>query len=463
MSDRVQTAQLTFHGGTGSVTGANFLLESGGLKLLVDCGLDQDKKLCADCNYDKFAYDPASVDVLFITHAHLDHIGRVPKLVHDGFRGTIYSTPSTRDITAAMFKDSVSLLSREAERLKREPLYSAEDAAKALSLWKTVPYHTETKLDDKHSFVFKDAGHIMGSAMVEITHIAGKGERRVVFTGDLGNSPTPLLRDTEPITDADYIVMESVYGDRNHESTMEERTERLKEVVHATISRGGVLLIPAFSIERTQVILHELDNLVECGEIPRVPVFLDSPLAIKVTDIYKNYPKNFNETIQKELKIDKDIFNFPGLELTLTSGESKTIEHTNGPKIIIAGSGMSYGGRIMYHERAYLSDPKNTILIVGYQVPGTTGRQIEDGCKTVEIFDKKVKVRAHVETISGFSAHKDSDHLLAFIETAAPKLKQAFIVMGEPKASLFLAQRARDYLGVDAVAPKKGDSVEIDF
>ena len=467
-------AKLTFHGGAGTVTGANFLLESGTLKLLVDCGLNQSKLLCEHCNYDPFPYDPASIGVLFITHAHLDHIGRVPKLVHDGFKGVIYSTPSTREIAALMFEDSIRHLSREAEESGKKPLYNANDVVRALSLWKTIPYHTETKLDDEHSFILKDAGHIMGSAMVEITHRVGGlpaaqgtaqagGPKKIVFTGDLGNSPTPLLRDTEPITDADYLVMESVYGDRNHETSMEERTERLKEVANTTLSRGGVLLIPAFSIERTQVILHELDNLVEHHQIPRVPVYLDSPLAIRVTEIYANYPKNFNETIQKELKIDKNIFGFPGLELTLTAKESKTIEYTDEPKIIIAGSGMSYGGRILFHERAYLSDPKNTILIVGYQVPGTTGRQILDGCKTVTILDRKVTVRAQVETISGFSAHKDSDHLLAFIETAAPKLKQAFIVMGEPKSSLFLAQRAHDYLGVNAAAPKQGDSVTIGF
>ena len=456
-------ATLTFAGGAGTVTGANFLLESGNLKLLVDCGLNQSRLLCEHCNYDPFPYDPSSVDVLFITHAHLDHIGRVPKLVHDGFRGVIYSTPSTREIAALMFEDSITHLSREAEESGKKPLYNANDVVKALSLWKTAQYHAETKLDEEHSFIFKDAGHIMGSAMVEITHKTDKGPKKIVFTGDLGNSPTPLLRDTEPITDADYLVMESVYGDRNHETSMEERTERLKEVANATLSRGGVLLIPAFSIERTQVILHELDNLVEHHQIPRVPVYLDSPLAIRVTEIYANYPKNFNETIQKELKIDKNIFGFPGLELTLTAKESKTIEYTDEPKIIIAGSGMSYGGRILFHERAYLSDPKNTILIVGYQVPGTTGRQILDGCKTVTIFDSKIHVRAQVETISGFSAHKDSDHLLAFIETAASKLKRAFIVMGEPKASLFLAQRARDYLDVNATAPKQGDSAVIDY
>lgn len=452
---------LSFHGAAEKVTGANFLLETDDIKILVDCGLDQDRKLCAECNYEDFSYDPKTINVLFVTHAHLDHIGRIPKLVKDGFKGVIYSTPSTKEIATVMFEDGVRLLAGEARELKREPLYDEKDVRAALNLWKTISYHAEREFAPGYSAYFKDAGHIMGSAIIELTH--AKTGKKIVFTGDLGNSPTPLLRDTEEVNDADYVVMESVYGNRNHESVPKERSERLKEVILDTAERGGVLLIPAFAIERTQVILHEINHLVEDNIIPSLPVYLDSPLAIKVTEIYKKHAENFRKHIQEDIASGDDIFDFPKLQFTMTKEESKEINAEGGPKIIIAGSGMSYGGRIMFHERVYLSDKKNTILFVGYQVPGTVGRQIQDGNKVVDILGKKVKVKARVESISGFSAHKDSDHLIEFVEPTADKATKIFVTMGEPKASLFLAQRLKDYLEVNAVVPKKGEVFEIEF
>jgi len=460
---KIEKSTLTFCGGAGTVTGANFLLKTEDFKLLVDCGLRQDKNLCRECNYDDFTYDPSSVDFLFVTHAHLDHIGRIPKLVADGFKGTIYSTPSTREITETMFEDGVHLMELEAKKLGREPLYTAKDTKAALKLWKEIPYHETLEFSPGYEVYLKDAGHILGSAIVEITHKSAQNQPKIVFTGDLGNSPTPLLRDTEEVNDADFLLMESVYGDRNHENNMQERSQLFRDTVIRSIERGGVLMIPVFSIERTQIMLHELNHLVEEKKIPPVPVFLDSPLAIKVTKIYEKHMKNLKKHVQDDIAKGDNIFDFPRLELTLGRESSKGIADIHGPKIILAGSGMSHGGRIMFHEKIYLSNPNNTILFVGYQVPGTVGRQIQDGCKHVEIMHKKIKVRAHVETISGFSAHKDSEHLEEFAAKSANKVKKVFLAMGEPKASLFLAQRLRDYHEIKTEVPKQGDVFEVEF
>ena len=448
--------KLTFYGGTGGVTGANFLLVGEDKNILVDCGLFQGGDFSEDKNKEPFPYDPASIDILFVTHAHLDHIGRIPKLVREGFNGIIYSTPATMEITEISLMDSMGVLSKEARKKGIEPLYNKQDVEKTMSLWKKVSYKKSIEISSNLKAVFKDAGHILGSTMIEFEH-AG---RKIVFTGDLGNSPAPLLRDTEEIKDADYMIIESVYGDRNHES-VEERTDKLRDIIKSTINKGGALLIPAFSIERTQTLLYEINNLVEDGKIPKVPVFLDSPLAIKVTSVYKNRIQNFNKGVQEEIKAGDDIFKFPLLKFTERHQDSIDITNTPNPKIIIAGSGMSNGGRIIYHEKIHLSDPNSTLLIVGYQAAGSLGRQLLDGVKEVEIMDKMVKVKARVENLTGYSAHRDSDGLLEFVDNSAETLKKVFVVMGEQKSALFLVQRLRDYIGVNAIAPKFGESFEI--
>jgi len=450
--------KLTFHGGAGIVTGANFLLENNEKKILIDCGLVQGEAYCHNCNRDPFPYDPKSIDVLIVTHAHIDHIGRIPRLVRDGFRGVIYSTPSTKELSEISYADSLVLLGEEAREKGILPLYDAQDVQKTLSLWKTIPYHTSKDIGGGFIFTYKDAGHILGSAMVEITY----NSKKIVFTGDLGNSPAPLLRDTEVIEDADYIIMESVYGDKNHEPK-EERTGKLQAIIEETIKKGGVLMIPAFSIERTQILLYEINNLVEDEKIKSIPVFLDSPFAIKATKVYKRHIENFKKEVQEEIKSGDNIFEFPQLKFTETVEESKHINDVHGPKIIIAGSGMSHGGRILHHERRYLPDSKSTLLLVGFQAAGSLGRILQDGAKKVTIFNKEVRVKASVVNLRAFSAHKDSDHLIEFISNTADRVKKVFVVMGETKASLFLVQRLRDYLGVDAVAPEQGDSVEIEM
>ncbi len=449
--------KLTFCGGAGSVTGANFLLEDESKKILVDCGMEQGTKYCMEKNADPFIYDPASIDILFITHAHIDHTGRIPKLVRDGFKGVIYSTPETKSLALPMLEDSMKLLEKEAEYHKEKPLYTSDDVQKSFTLWQTIPYHVSKDIGDGWSVYLKDAGHVLGSSMIELS----KNGKKIVFTGDLGNTPTPLLRDTEPVTDADYLVMESVYGDRNHESH-DERIDKLEDYIEDTVKRGGVLMIPAFSLEKTQVILYEMNKLVEENRIPSVPVYLDSPLAIKITEIYREMSKDFNPEAKKLATTD-DLFDFPNLHVTVTSGESKAILEAPNPKVIMAGSGMSNGGRILHHEINYLGDRKNTLLLIGYQSVGTLGRQIDDGAKHVKIMGQDIVVAATVVKIDGYSSHKDSDHLFQFVEQMEAKVKKIFVVMGEPKSSLFLVQRLRDYLGLNAYHPNEGESVTLDF
>jgi len=460
---------LTFYGGADGVTGANFMLEKkssaddgkDGVKILVDCGMIQGSKFAENLNRSEFKYDPSSVDFLLVTHSHIDHIGRIPKLVRDGFKGVILSTPETKDLSRLMLEDSLKILEEEAREDGLLPLYEKEDVEKTLSLWGTLPYHTSRELKGGLKVYLKDAGHILGASIIEIVY----NGKKIVFTGDLGNSPSPLLKDTEDVANADYLVMESVYGDRNHESR-EERKGKLKDFIKKTLEKKATLIIPAFSLERTQAILHEMNDIFENGDVASLPVFIDSPLASKVTEVYKKYANDdFNDTVKAEMAAGDDVFDFPRLKFTVRAEESMKIRNTPSPKIIIAGSGMSHGGRIVQHEKNYLSDPHTILLLVGYQAVGSLGRQLEDGAKKVKIFGETVNVRAKIEKINGYSSHKDSDNLVSFADSVAAqsKIKKIFVVMGELKSSLFLVQRLRDELGADAVHPKGGSSVELEL
>ncbi|MEK7140846.1 MAG: MBL fold metallo-hydrolase [Patescibacteria group bacterium] len=449
------TAKITFCGGVGSVTGSNFLFEADGKKILIDCGLTQGIKLADDLNWGPFPYNPAEIDILFITHAHVDHLGRVPKLIEEGFRGKIYSTKPTRALASPMLEDTMGILSKN-QNFNLGKIYTAENIKLALTLWSGFDYHENIKITENLSASFKNAGHILGSGMLELIY----NGKKILFTGDLGNSPSPLLPDTERVTDADYLIMESVYGDRNHESR-DERRKFLEETIEDNYKRKGTLIIPTFSLERSQELLFELNELVENHRIPVMPIFLDSPLAIRLTEIFKQYKNYFNETAQKALSEDKHLFNFPGLHSTLHSEESKMIGNVPNPKVVIAGSGMSSGGRVVHHERHYLPDPNNTLLLLGYQSVGTPGRLIQEGVKTVHISGEYVQVRAHIVTISGYSGHKDSDGLLRFVEDMQDTVKKVFVVMGEPRSATFLVQKLRDNLGINAYAPEPDDSVEL--
>jgi len=419
----------------------------------------QGEKFEEDANGEAFSYDPSSILALIVTHAHLDHVGRIPKLVRDGFKGKIYSTPQTRELAELVLRDAVGILAIQARNSGIEPLYNMQDVTNVFPLWETIDYHESFKIDDKVSFLLKDAGHILGSAMVEVSikcasaQGAGMEECKILFTGDLGNSPAPLLRDTEEIGDIDYLIMESVYGDRNHEPK-EQRIIDLERIIKEAVKRGGALIIPAFAVDRTQILLYELNNMVEQGRIPSLPIFVDSPMATKATEIYAKNTELFNDKVREQINKGDNIFDFPKLEFTISSNESHDIERVKGAKIILAGSGMSVGGRVIGHEEIYLPDPKNTVLLVGYQTAGSLGRRLADGAKKVHIHKQKIHVRAKIETIYGYSAHKDSDHLLGFVTTASDSLGQVFVAMGEVGASMHLAQRINNELGVKAIVPE---------
>ncbi|MBI3458658.1 MBL fold metallo-hydrolase [Candidatus Azambacteria bacterium] len=456
--------KITFLGATSEVTGSNYLLEHDGVKILIDCGLFQSGRFSDQKNYQPFKFNPAEIDCVILTHAHIDHSGRIPVLVKQGqgFQGEIYGTSPTLDFVEILLSDSLRILEKEARYHDRDPVYNEANVAKAVSLFKKVEYNNEISISQNLSFILRDAGHILGSAIIEIFYSKGDGpKKKAVFSGDLGNYPNPMLKRTTEVDQADYLVMESTYGGHQHED-IESRAKILKKVITETINNGGVLMVPAFAIERTQELLREINELVEKKQIPRVPIFLDSPLAIKVTDIYKQFQRYFNEEVKKVIKSGDDIFQFPGLNFCLTPEQSKRINSIPAPKIIIAGSGMSNGGRIIHHERRYLSDPKNTLLIIGYQAAGTLGRKIIDGAERVEILGEAIKVRAQIKKIGGYSAHADQDKLIDWVRPMKQSVKKVFLVHGEPDSMQILATKIKKELALEPIIPNFGESFELD-
>lgn len=452
--------KLSFYGGAGKVTGSNFLIEGARGKMLVDCGIEQGADVAVEDMYGPFPYDVASIDALVVTHAHLDHVGRIPKLVKDGFRGKIYMTPPTKDLAELILRDSVGILGQDANRRGMAALYEDQDVDMTFSLIETLDYHIEKEVVPGLSVYLRNTGHILGSASVRITDEEGTS---LVLTGDIGNSPSPLLPDWEPVPDADALVMESVYGDRLH-PPQAERIATLRDTLKRAIERGGTILIPAFSLERTQLMLYELSNFFAAKELPQVPVYLDSPLAIHVTEMYEKWGATyFKPAAEEEMRREKSLFEFPFLRKTLRPEESAGIRKVPNPKIIIAGAGMSHGGRIGRWEAQYLPDPSTTLVIVGYQAPGSPGRRMAEGAPQVRLGGADVKINAKVEILEGWSAHADRDELLKFAEAAlADKRPRAvFTALGEPAAERFLAQRIHDYLGGDAVVPETGQTWEI--
>ena len=452
------SSTLGFYGGVGSVTGANFLLDTGNVAILVDCGLVQGDRFVQESNALPFVYNPADIDFLLVTHAHADHIGRIPKLVKDGFRGVIYSTFPTFDLAHIMLRDALKVMEYEKEKYGSKVIYGTEDIDMAVTLWRRVSYDERTPLKDGVTLHYTDAGHILGSGMI---HLEKEG-KKIVFTGDIGNIPQPLLNSPVIPTNYQYMVMESVYGDRVHEE-VKERSSLLLHHIQETQKKGGTLIIPAFSLERTQGMLLEINNMVEQGLIEPLPVFLDSPLAITVTDIYRKYPEYLKTEVQEQIKGGDDIYDFEGLSFTKSVKDSQEIKNHKGAKIIIAGSGMSHGGRIRMHEKNYLDDTNTTVLLVGYQALGSLGRLLNDGAKKVNIDGEFVKVKATIASIRGFSGHADRDQLLSTVAGGKEDAKQIFVTMGEEKSSLFLVQRLRDYLGLNAVAPSLNQEITIEF
>lgn len=453
----MRRTKLSFHGGADSVTGSHFLVSSDAARFLIDCGLFQGNAALENGNYEPFPYDPSSITHVFVTHAHIDHIGRIPKLVRGGFKGEIISTEATKELAEHLLHDSTELLTHDADKRGVDPIYEGADVAAALTLWRGVPYRTDIPLPGGYAARLRNAGHILGSAMVELS----RDGRKFVATGDLGNDSSELLDPAERVTDARYLLVESVYGDKEH--VIEGRRDELENIIEDTVARGGTLLIPAFSTERTQDLIYEVRTLMRERRVPSVPVFVDSPLASRITRSFLACPSYFKKDMAARIEKGEDIFAFDELRFTSSREESQRIAEVQGPKIIIAGSGMSTGGRVLSHERAYLTDPASTLLIVGYQSAGSLGRKLLEGKRRVEIFGESVEVKANVAAIYGYSAHRDGVGLLDFIGQGADTLETVFVAMGEPKASSFLTQRIRDYLGINAVAPRRGETVDLDL
>lgn len=445
--------KLTFYGGVGQVTGANYLIEGKSAKVLIDCGLKQGSSISEKQNWDPFPYNPGNIAAVFITHSHIDHIGLLPKLYKDGFRGKVFSTPACRDFSELLLYDSQHVLSLDADEKRKPMLYEKSHIVGLMKLWEGVDYYKPVKIDSLEA-VFYNAGHILGSSFIlirEDSRLRGN-DTKVVFSGDLGNNPAPLIGDKDKMPEADYCLIESTYGDRVHEG-VNERKEVIEDLIEDTVKSKGTLMIPAFAMERTQELLYEINDLSVHGRIPTVPVFIDSPLAIRLTDVYQKY-------IQ-DLKSKEFLFDFSGLKKTLTTEESKAINSVNPPKIIIAGSGMMHAGRILHHLKLYLPDPNSNLLIVGYQAEGSLGRRIFDGAKKVKIHGEIVPVNARIIAIGGYSAHADQPQLISWLKSQRQALKKVFVVQGEEGPASILAQKIKDELAVDAEIPKFGKTYQL--
>lgn len=452
--------QLSFYGGARVVTGSNYLIKAGKSQILVDCGLFQGAPELTELNTLPFPYDPKSIDFVFITHSHLDHCGRLAKLVKDGFSGQISCTPPTRDLMEVALQDTIHLMEEDYQKKGILPLYGQDELKTMLRLVKTYPYETRIKLNKNIEFTLKNAGHILGSSMIELNLKEGRKKTKITFTGDLGNPPTPLLNPPAEILQTDYLVIDSAYGDRIHEDRS-QRKEMLLKAIDDIMTRKGVLLIPSFALERTQELLYELNDFVENKKIAPVPIFIDSPLAIKITEVYKRYEDYFNKETRYIINSGDDIFAFKGLKFTPDREESKMINKIAPPKIIIAGAGMSTGGRILYHEKLYLPNSNNMFLVIGFQAEGTLGRKILDGIPIVHIMGEDIKNRIESRAIGGYSAHADQKQILEFIKRIKNPPKIVFPAQSERKPAEALKKLIESELGINAEVPKYEQTVEL--
>lgn len=452
MKKEHHTLTLEFHGGAKEVTGACYRLRSDRTDILVDCGMFQGSRFCEKLNFSAFKFNPAEIDAVFITHSHIDHIGRLPKLVKEGFQGPIYSTAPTKDLGALMLEDALHFM-KEPEEI----LYDQYDIDTLLKQWKTIEYGETLSIGDMN-VLFKNSGHILGSGMVEVS----VEEKKLLFTGDFGNVPSVLLPEPDEMGEGiDYLIIESTYGNRTHDVD-EHRALRLERAIEDVATRGGTLMIPAFANERTQDILFELNEMITHKRVPLMPTFVDSPLAIKATRVFRAYPRYYNDDVKKVQKKDPEVFDFRGLTFTETVEESKRINDVKQPKIIVAGSGMSAGGRILHHERRYLQDARSILLVVGYQSAGSLGRALLDGAKEVTIMKETVPIRAEIRKISGYSAHADQPQLFRFVKKGRASIKKVFVVQGEDDAASQFAQIIKDQLGISAVVPTLYEKIELE-
>lgn len=442
--------QIAFFGACGEVTGSNFILEAAGHKILFECGLFQGGRENEKLNYQNFPYEPCAISALVVCHAHLDHVGRIPRLVKEGFRGRIYSTAPTKELAHLVLEDNQKLMSEEARKNNHPVLYEKEDILRALALFECIDYSETVEISPGIKITFKNAGHILGSAVVIIE---AEG-RKLLYTSDLGNNPSELLNPPDKISDADFVICESTYGGRVHED-ISLRRQKLSEVLNSTISQNGVMIIPSFAIERTQELLHDIEEFCTVNGCIKPTFYLDSPLAEKVTSVFKKYPEFLSSKLRSEHE-DNDFFGLGRVKFAGSVDDSKAINDAPTPKVIIAGSGMMNGGRILFHAERYLPDLKNTLLIVGYQATGTLGRRLFEGAKMVRIFGKNIEVNAQVKSIGSYSAHADMPQLLEYIGSIS-NTRQVFITHGEIDQSEILKQVIEEKLKISAIIPEKGE------
>jgi len=468
--------KITFLGASEGVTGSNFLVEAAGKKFLVDCGLFQGNAKEEDKNYDEFAFNVNEIDFMLLTHAHIDHSGRIPKLYVDGYRGPVYATKATCDLCKIMLPDSGHIQEMEVEwrnrKRKREgklgfpPLYTAEDAENCLELFRPVNYSELVDVDENITVRYNDAGHMLGSAIIEVWVKEGDKEEKIVFTGDLGNNDIPLLASPTMIESADYLVMESTYGNRLHMRN-DDKAEMFLNIIYDTIRNGGNVIIPSFAVGRTQEILYELNKIKDCTKdesfinkyklLMETPVYVDSPLAISATEIFKQNDDLFDDDVKAEIEGGDNPLEFDGLKFTRTAEESRALNELEEPSIIISASGMCDVGRIKHHLKHNLWNSKNTILFVGYQAAGTLGRRIVEGEKKVKIFGEEIAVNARIEYIEGFSGHADQEWLMNFVYSFIHKPKHIILVHGERDAQQELKGLIQEKTGIPVSIPKYGE------
>lgn len=472
--------KITFLGATRTVTGSNFLVEASGKKFLVDCGMYQGKGTVEEQNYQGFEYNPGEIDFMILTHAHIDHSGRIPKLYKDGFKGPVYAQKATCDLCGLMLPDSGHIQEMESvwknkKRVRKgekelNPLYTAQEAIDSLEILRPVHYDEIIEVDENIHIRFNDAGHMLGSSVVEIWAKEDEKETKAVFTGDLGNNDIPLLGEPTMIEDADYLIMESTYGSRLHNRN-DQKAEMFLDIVSETIDNGGKVIIPSFAVGRTQEILYELNKikenttdekfLREYETLMKVPVYVDSPLAISATQVFSENMDLFDEETKQRIEKGDNPLEFPGLRFTPTAEESKALNEDSSPAIVISASGMCEVGRIKHHLKHNLWNPNSTILFVGYQGVGTLGYNIVNGAETVKIFGEEIAVNARIEYIEGYSGHADQEGLMNFIYSFRERPKHIFLVHGEKEAQETLKEKILEDIGIDVTIPEYGETYEL--
>ena len=467
--------EIKFLGASKVVTGSNFLIETDKYKILLDCGMFQGSKELEKLNYEKFSYNPADIDYLILSHAHIDHSGRIPKLVKEGFKGKIICTSATFDLCKIMLIDSANIQQSDVEWENRkrqragkkpiEPLYTVDDAEMSLRYFEPYLYDQKINLNEDIIVRFKDAGHILGSAIVELWIKEKKDFTKIVFSGDLGMPGRPIIKSPEYIDEADYIIIESTYGNRIHED-MKASTKKLVEIINTTAKNGGSVIIPSFAVGRTQEIIYELNKYYEYDksieEYMRIPVYVDSPMAVRATEAFQANPNCFNDETKKLILNGDNPFEFSNLFYVKSQQESMKLNQYNFPRVIISASGMCTAGRIRHHLKHNLWKANNSIVFVGYQAEGTLGRKLLDGVNNVKILGEEIKVEAEIHDLEGFSGHADQTILMKWLNNFKNKPKKIFVVHGEKESSNEFAKMVKTELGIDVIVTNLGDGFKIE-